>query len=235
VKWMSWRCFWKNIVKWKKYWRIEQSKNKRQIKMTEIIKDLVTEKTVNGIKIPKRPKIKQGAFQIYTGEGKGKSTASLGLMLRALGSGMHVYYVRMLKPRWKTGELKLCPENFHPNLTFRNVPHYWALCVSKTIPEDVATMKVKMKPEMEDLHEQVKSGKYDLIIADEINYCIFRGLLSVEKAIQIVEDRPKNVELVFTGRYAHEELVERADMVTEMKKIKHHFDKGIRARIGIEF
>ena len=232
---MSWRCFWKNIVKWKKYWRIEQSKNIRQIKMTEIIKDLVTEKTVNGIKIPKRPKIKQGAFQIYTGEGKGKSTASLGLMLRALGSGMHVYYVRMLKPRWKTGELKLCPENFHPNLTFRNVPHYWALCVSKTIPEDVATMKVKMKPEMEDLHEQVKSGKYDLIIADEINYCIFRGLLSVEKAIQIVEERPKNVELVFTGRYAHEELVERADMVTEMKKIKHHFDKGIRARIGIEF
>ena len=232
---MSWRYFWKNIVKWKKYWRIEQSKNIRQIKMTEIIKDLVTEKTVNGIKIPKRPKIKQGAFQIYTGEGKGKSTASLGLMLRALGSGMHVYYVRMLKPRWKTGELKLCPENFHPNLTFRNVPHYWALCVSKTIPEDVATMKVKMKPEMEDLHEQVKSGKYDLIIADEINYCIFRGLLSVEKAIQIVEDRPKNVELVFTGRYAHEELVERADMVTEMKKIKHHFDKGIRARIGIEF
>jgi cob(I)alamin adenosyltransferase len=232
---MSWRCFWKNIVKWKKYWRIEQSKNKRQIKMTEIIKDLATEKTVNGIKIPKRPKIKQGAFQIYTGEGKGKSTASLGLMLRALGSGMHVYYVRMLKPRWKTGELKLCPENFHPNLTFRNVPHYWALCVSKTIPEDVATMKVKMKPEMEDLHEQVKSGKYDLIIADEINYCIFRGLLSVEKAIQIVEERPKNVELVFTGRYAHEELVERADMVTEMKKIKHHFDKGIRARIGIEF
>ena len=232
---MSWRCFWKNIVKWKKYWRIEQSKNIRQIKMTEIIKDLVTEKTVNGIKIPKRPKIKQGAFQIYTGEGKGKSTASLGLMLRALGSGMHVYYVRMLKPRWKTGELKLCPENFHPNLTFRNVPHYWALCVSKTIPEDVETMKEKMKPEMDDLHEKVKSGKYDLIIADEINYCIFRGLLSVEKAIEIVEERPKNVELVFTGRYAHEELVERADLVTEMKKIKHHFDKGIRARIGIEF
>ncbi|MEC9337035.1 MAG: cob(I)yrinic acid a,c-diamide adenosyltransferase, partial [SAR324 cluster bacterium] len=73
------------------------------------------------------------------------------------------------------------------------------------------------------------------IIADEINYCIYRGLLSVEKAIQIVEDRPKNVELVFTGRYAHEELIGRADLVTEMKKIKHHFDKGIRARIGIEF
>ena len=203
--------------------------------MENIIKSLETDKTMNGIKIPKRPNIKQGAFQIYTGEGKGKSTASLGLMLRALGSGLHVYYVRMLKPRWKTGELKLCPENFHPNLTFKNVPHYWALCVSKTIPLDVERMKDKMQPEMEDFHEKVKSGNYDLVIADEINYCIFRGLVSLDKAIEIVNDRPKNVELIFTGRHAHKKLVEMADLVTEMKKIKHHFDKGIRARIGIEF
>ena len=203
--------------------------------MTNIIKNLEIDKTINGIKIPKRPNIKQGAFQIYTGEGKGKSTASLGLMLRTLGSGLHVYYVRMLKPRWKTGELKLCPENFHPNLTFKNVPHYWALCVSKTIPLDVERMKEKMQPEMEDFHEKVKSGNYDLVIADEINYCIFRGLISIDKAIEIVKDRPKNVELIFTGRHAHKKLVEMADLVTEMKKIKHHFDKGIRARIGIEF
>ena len=83
--------------------------------MSDNINNLETE-TIGGPKIPKRPKIKHGAFQIYTGEGKGKSTASLGLMLRALGSGMHVYYVRMLKPRWKTGELKLCPEGFHPKI-----------------------------------------------------------------------------------------------------------------------
>ena len=202
--------------------------------MSDNIINLETE-TIGGPKIPKRPKIKHGAFQIYTGEGKGKSTASLGLMLRALGSGMHVYYVRMLKPRWKTGELKLCPEGFHPNLTFRNFPHYWALCVSKTIPEDVETMKEKMKPEMDHFHEQVRSGKYDLIIADEINYCIHRELISLEKTLAIVDDRPKNLELVFTGRYAKEELIERADLVTEMCKIKHHFDQGIRARIGIEF
>ena len=202
--------------------------------MSDNIINLETE-TIGGPKIPKRPKIKHGAFQIYTGEGKGKSTASLGLMLRALGSGMHVYYVRMLKPRWKTGELKLCPEGFHPNLTFRNFPHYWALCVSKTIQEDVETMKEKMKPEMDHFHEQVRSGKYDLIIADEINYCIHRELISLEKALAIVDDRPKNLELVFTGRYAKEELIERADLVTEMCKIKHHFDQGIRARIGIEF
>ena len=202
--------------------------------MSETIIDLETE-TRNGLKIPKRPKVKHGAFQIYTGEGKGKSTASLGLMLRALGSGMHVYYMRMLKPRWKTGELKLCPERFHPNLTFRNVPHYWALCVSKTIPEDVEAMKEKMKPEMEDFHQQVRSGKYDLIIADEINYCIHRELISLEKALEIVDDRPSHVELVFTGRHAKPELIEKADLVTEMRKVKHHFDQGIRARIGIEF
>ena len=202
--------------------------------MSETIIDLETE-TRNGLKIPKRPKVKHGAFQIYTGEGKGKSTASLGLMLRALGSGMHVYYMRMLKPRWKTGELKLCPEGSHPNLTFRNVPHYWALCVSKTIPEDVEAMKEKMKPEMEDFHQQVRSGKYDLIIADEINYCIHRELISLEKALEIVDDRPSHVELVFTGRHAKPELIEKADLVTEMRKVKHHFDQGIRARIGIEF
>ena len=202
--------------------------------MSETIIDLETE-TRNGLKIPKRPKVKHGAFQIYTGEGKGKSTASLGLMLRALGSGMHVYYMRMLKPRWKTGELKLCPEGFHPNLTFRNVPHYWALCVSKTIPGDVEAMKEKMKPEMEDFHQQVRSGKYDLIIADEINYCIHRELISLEKALEIVDDRPSHVELVFTGRHAKTELIEKADLVTEMRKVKHHFDQGIRARIGIEF
>ena len=88
---------------------------------------------------------------------------------------------------------------------------------------------------MEDLQQKVNSVKYDMIIADEINYCIFRGLLPLKKAIQIVDDRPKNVELVFTGRHAPPELVARADLVTEMKKIKHHFDQGIRARIGIEF
>ena len=202
--------------------------------MSETIIDLETE-TRNGLKIPKRPTVKHGAFQIYTGEGKGKSTASLGLMLRALGSGMHVYYMRMLKPRWKTGELKLCPEGFHQNLTFRNVPHYWALCVSKTIPEDVEAMKEKMKPEMEDFHQQVRSCKYDLIIADEINYCIHRELISLEKALEIVDDRPSHVELVFTGRHAKPELIEKADLVTEMRKVKHHFDQGIRARIGIEF
>ena len=181
-----------------------------------------------------QPRLKQGAFQIYTGEGKGKSTASMGLMLRALGCGFHVYYLRMLKPRWKTGELAICP-TLHPNLTYRNVEQDWILSKSKEIPVHIETMKKALEKEMDNLETILLSGKYDLVIVDEINYCIHRGLISPEHALGLVEKRPEHVELVFTGRYAHPDLIARAGVVTEMRKIKHHFDQGIKARRGIEF
>ena len=181
-----------------------------------------------------RVRLKSGAFQIYTGEGKGKSTASIGLMLRALGSGFHVYYLRMMKPRWKTGELAICP-TLHPNLTYRNVEQDWILVKSNRIPEHVSAMQVALQKEMDGLEKIVVSEEYDLVIVDEINYCIHAGLIPLERALDIVDKRPKNVELVFTGRYAHEDLIARAGVVTEMKKIKHHFDQGVEARRGIEF
>ena len=180
------------------------------------------------------PRLKQGAFQIYTGEGKGKSTASMGLMLRALGCGLRVYYLRMMKPRWKTGELALCP-TLHPNLTYRNVEQDWILSKSKHIPEHVEAMKVALAAEMKTLAEVLTSGKYDLVIVDEINYCLQRELIPLEMALDLVKQRPVGVELVFTGRYAPEELIAQADVVTEMRKNKHHFDKGVEARRGIEF
>ncbi len=90
-----------------------------------------------------RPRLKQGAFQIYTGEGKGKSTASMGLTLRALGSGFKVYYLRLIKPRWKTGELAICP-GLHPNLTFRNVEQDWILSKSRHIPEHVSRWSARL-------------------------------------------------------------------------------------------
>ncbi len=181
-----------------------------------------------------RPRLKAGAFQIYTGEGKGKSTASMGLMLRAIGSGFRVYYLRMMKPRWKTGELAICP-TLSPNLTYRNVEQDWILSKSKHIPEHVEAMKVALAKEMEEVGRIVVGAEYDLVILDEINYCLHRGLIPLETAISLVESRPSNVELVFTGRYAPEELVTRAGVVTEMRKIKHHFDSGVEARRGIEF
>ena len=179
-------------------------------------------------------RLKQGAFQIYTGEGKGKSTASLGLMLRALGCGFHVYYLRMMKPRWKTGELALCP-TLHPNLTYRNVEQDWILSRSKHIPEHVEAMTLALATEMDALQTVLSSGEFDLVIVDEINYCIHRGLIPVERALSLALGRPPQVELVFTGRYAAEALIAVADVVTEMRKVKHHFDQGVSARRGIEF
>lgn len=179
-------------------------------------------------------RLKHGAFQIYTGEGKGKSTASMGLMLRALGCGFHVYYLRMMKPRWKTGELALCP-TLHPNLTYKNVEQDWILSRSKHIPEHVEAMTKALAAEMDILQEVLVSAAHDLVVVDEINYCIHRGLIPVDRALELVRSRPPQVELVFTGRYAHESLIEAADVVTEMRKIKHHFDAGVAARRGIEF
>ena len=186
------------------------------------------------VRNPARPRLAQGAFQIYTGEGKGKSTASMGLMLRALGCGFRVYYLRMMKPRWKTGELAICP-GLHPNLTYRNVEQDWLLSKSKHIPEHVAAMTAALAREMDATEARLVSGEYDLVILDEINYCLHRNLIPLERAIDLVEKRPPHVELVFTGRYAPEELIARASVVTEMRKVKHHFDQGVRARRGIEF
>ncbi|NBV86315.1 MAG: ATP:corrinoid adenosyltransferase [Verrucomicrobia bacterium] len=179
-------------------------------------------------------RLKQGAFQIYTGEGKGKSTASMGLMLRALGCGFRVYYLRMMKPRWKTGELALCP-TLHPNLTYRNVEQDWILSRSKHIPEHVEAMTVALALEMDALQGVLASEEYDVVIVDEINYCIHRGLIPEERAVALALSRPPQVELIFTGRYATEALIAIADVVTEMRKVKHHFDKGVSARRGIEF
>jgi cob(I)alamin adenosyltransferase len=88
---------------------------------------------------------------------------------------------------------------------------------------------------MDELDQLIASSEYDLVIVDEINYCLHRNLIPLERAIALVDHRPANVELVFTGRYAPEELIERAGVVTEMRKIKHHFDQGVTARRGIEF
>lgn len=181
-----------------------------------------------------RFKRKQGAFQIYTGEGKGKSTASMGLMLRAIGVGLQVYYLRMMKPRWKTGELTVCPD-LHPNLTYRNVEQEWILSRSRHIPEHVEQMRSALAKEIDDLESVLESRRYQLVIVDEINYCIYRELIPVERAVRLVDRRPPEVELVFTGRHADPALIERAGVVTEMRKVKHHFDQGIPARRGIEF
>ena len=111
----------------------------------------------------------------------------------------------------------------------------WILSKSKHIPEHVEAMRLALAAEMDSIEAIMLSGEYDLVIVDEINYCLHRELVDLQRAIALVEKRPETVELVFTGRYAPEALIERAGVVTEMRKIKHHFDQGVEARRGIEF
>ena len=184
--------------------------------------------------IASRMLLERGLVQIYTGEGKGKSTASMGLMVRALGRGLKVYYLRMMKPRWKTGERTWCPQ-LHPNLTFENVQQDWILSRSKHIPEHVETMRTALVDELGKLKAKLASGEYDLMIVDEIIYCVHLELIPVDAVIDLIGAKPPHVELVLTGRHAPQALIDHADLVTEMRKVKHPFDQGIRARRGIEF
>ena len=182
----------------------------------------------------RQPRLKRAGLQVYTGDGKGKSTASLGLMLRALGSGLRVYYLRLMKPHWKTGEALLLPR-LHDQLTFRNVDQDWRLRQSGADPAQVAAMREALAQEMDRLEAVVKGGGYDLVIADELAFCAGRGLIPWERIAQLIAARPEHVELVFTGRNAPPELIAAADLVTRMDKVKHPFDQGWDARQGIEF
>src|SRR5260370_41938350 len=123
----------------------------------------------------------------------------MGLTLRALGCGLKVYYLRLVKPRWKTGELAICAD-LHPNLTFRNVEQDWILSKSRHIPEHVSAMRTALATAMDDLERIVVSADDDLVIVDEITYCISHDLLPLELAAKLVDSRPRTAELAFIGR-----------------------------------
>jgi cob(I)alamin adenosyltransferase len=180
-------------------------------------------------------KLRKGIIQVYTGDGKGKTTAALGLALRAAGQGLKVYMIQFLKsPKHSSGELKLkdaIGKNF--SLNRLNTP-WWSLKSFKN-DEHIKRMKEILEEEMRRLKDIILSGQYDLIILDEINVCLFYGFIDLKEFIGILKEKPEAVELVLTGRYAPEELKDAADLVTEMRMIKHPFSKGLKARKGIEY
>ena len=169
-----------------------------------------------------------GCFQIYTGDGKGKTTAAVGLAVRAVGAGMRVFIGQFIKAT-DSAEMKLLRER----------------CPEMTIEQFGLGRFIKGAPSPEDLDvatsglqrlvECVSSGEYDLVIADEANGALAAGLLSLQDLTALLDARLENVELVLTGRNAHPDLIARADLVTEMTKIKHAYDAGIPARKGIEY
>ena len=180
------------------------------------------------IKMPGKVKKGLGLVQVYTGNGKGKTTAALGLALRALGNGLSVAMLQFMKPDQGSGEYVMSKklENF------TLLPCGLACLVD---PKNITDGDKKAaKDALRILKELLYSGKYDLFIIDEINVAMGWGLVDVNEVIKILKERPENIEVVLTGRYAPSEIIEFADLVTEMRMVKHPYEKGIGPRKGIE-
>lgn len=166
-------------------------------------------------------------IQVYTGNGKGKTTAALGLALRASGSGFKVYIAQFVKGR-DYGELKALKdiknieiEQFGRRCFIRNSPEKKDLELAK---KGFARIK-----------EIAKKGKHKIIILDEINIAVKLKLLKLDDVVNFIKNSPDECELILTGRYAHPAIIRAADLVSEIKERKHYYKNGVRARKGIEF
>lgn len=168
-------------------------------------------------------------MQVYTGEGKGKTTAAFGLALRAIGRGLKVYIIQFIKGGFDYGELYIVDKL--PNLKLKAFGRGKFVTTKPAQKEDIQLAEEALAL----AQKVVKNGDYDIVILDEINIALKLKLIETEKVVELIENKPKHVELVLTGRYAPEKIVEIADLVTEMKEIKHPFNKGHEARKGIEY
>jgi cob(I)alamin adenosyltransferase len=178
---------------------------------------------------PEVTPVELGMVQVYTGDGKGKTTAAVGLAMRAIGKGLKVLMIQFLKGR-EYGEL----------VTARRLAGDFEI-----VQCGLDTFVKRGEPSAEDLRlaqeglerarRAIMSGEYDIVILDEVNVAVALGVLSVSEVLPLIDDRPPGVELVLTGREAPDEFLERADIITEMKCIKHCYDDGVPLREGIEF
>lgn len=175
-------------------------------------------------------RLSQGMIQVYTGDGKGKTTAALGLACRAVGHGLKVYMIQFLKGTMEYGEIETA-KKLAPYLTIRQMGRGCLLeRKDHPEPEDIAGAREGVAL----AHEMLRGGDYDIVILDEINVAVDLGLIDTEAVLNLMDERPPHVELILTGRYAPSEIIERADLVTEMVEIKHYYKQGIEARMGIE-
>jgi len=167
--------------------------------------------------------------QVFTGNGKGKTSAALGAVIRALGHGLKVFIVFFMKGKYPYGEFSTLSKL--PNV---DVASFGLRCLTDRAninPEEIEQAKLAMSA----AREAMLSGNYDLVILDEVNVAVNYKLIELDEVVRLIGDKPRNVELILTGRYADAKLIELADLVTEMVKLKHPYDKGIKARKGIEY
>ncbi len=171
--------------------------------------------------------LSKGYVQVYTGDGKGKTTAALGLALRASGYGMHTYIGQFMKGQ-HYGELDALRD--HPHITIEQYGDVRCIHHEEVTPEHVT----QAHRGLERAREAMLSDKYDIVVLDEVNVTVWFGLLDVEEVLAFLDEKPEPVEVVLTGRRAPQELIERADLVTEMREVKHYYEQGVIAREGIE-
>ena len=174
---------------------------------------------------------RKGLLLINTGPGKGKTTAALGTAMRAAGNGMRVLILQFLKGSWHYGELDAA-ELLGPNFVLKQMGRgFVKVGGAETDPEDIRLVNEAWN----EAREAIYSGEWDMVVLDEINYAISYGMLDPAIVAEALRDRPPMVHVILTGRNAHPTLVELADTVTEMREVKHAYQKGILAQRGIEY
>jgi cob(I)alamin adenosyltransferase len=174
---------------------------------------------------------RNGLVIVYTGNGKGKTTAALGMVIRAVGYDWRILMVQFIKGDWMYGELEGY-KKLSPNFELKRMGKGFVRIMGdkRPIEDHIEAAKVALKYVRDNL-----SNNYDLIILDEVNVAIKEGLLSVEEVLEVVNQKPSYLNIILTGRNAPSEIVDRADLVTEMTEIKHPFKAGILAQPGVDY
>jgi cob(I)alamin adenosyltransferase len=173
--------------------------------------------------------LSDGMVQIFTGSGKGKTSAALGTVLRALGHGLRVHIIFFMKGNYPYGERNMLPQV--PNVSFESFGHEHFVDPYNVKEEE----REQAREALQAAVAAIASDKFDIVVLDEVNVAIAWKLIEVESLLQMIEQKPRNVELILTGRYADQRVIEKADLVTEMMEVKHPYQKGVKARKGIEY
>ena len=171
----------------------------------------------------------RGMIQVYTGTGKGKTTAALGLAMRALGHGLKVYIIQFMKGNIRYGELETARQ-LSPNIVIKQMGR--ETFVDRDNPDKIDIELAQRAFQL--AKEIVSEGAHDIVVLDEINVAVDYGLIPLHAVLELLDSKPHHVELILTGRYARQEVIERADLVTEMREVKHYYQEGIPSRKGID-
>ena len=176
--------------------------------------------------------MEKGLIIVYTGKGKGKTTAALGIAMRAVGYKKKICMIQFIKGSWHYGEMH-SSKKLEPEFEMIAVGKGFVGIMDDKSPKE--DHKETAKEAIRISKEKIQSGIYDIVILDEINYAVNLELISIKEVMELIKSKPSEMDLVLTGNYAKKEIIETADLVTEMREIKHPFQLGIKAKKGIDF